>query len=179
MTKEKQAREETRAGWSRRGRTTNCGQRREGAAEEAAHARAYSSPSLERNILSLCLLRQQIPKEKSPPSLNADSRRAQSTAATSQSPAQAADVDGVDPKVSIQMFTPMWLPTAKFLAIHCTCFERQGNYTSRSYAKSTLKDYRLKQQTARKYHHLVVCTQINYQEIVNMSQSRTWITWSK
>lgn len=52
------------------------------------------------------------------------------------------------------------------------------NYTSRNYAKSNSKAYRLKQQTARKYLHLVDSTLRNYWE-VNLSWSRTPTMWSK
>lgn len=85
MTTEKQASKEMRAGWSRQGRTTNWGERKEGAARKNWQPRVYSSLSHEGNIMSLCLLSQQILKGKSSPSLHADSYRAQSTAATSQS----------------------------------------------------------------------------------------------
>lgn len=86
-----------------------------------------------------------------------------------------ADVDGVDPEVSVQLLAPTRQPSVKFVYSFSLFLQ---NYTSRNYAKSNSKAYRLKQQTARKYQHLVDSTLRNYWE-VNLSWSRTPTMWSK
>lgn len=88
---------------------------------------------------------------------------------------RVADVDGVDPEVSVQLLAPAPHPSVKFVYSLSLFLQ---NYTSRNYAKSNSKAYRLKQQTARKYQRLVVSTPRNYWE-VNLSWSRTRTTWSK
>ena len=123
MTKEKQAREEMRVGWSRRGRTTNWGERKEGAARSSCTCRGLFL-SLEGNIMSLYLSVSKYLRGKVPHLLILTPIEHNLLLPPASLLAQVADVDEVDPKVSVQLFTPMWLPTAKFLAIHFTCFEK-------------------------------------------------------
>lgn len=100
------------------------------------------------------------PGQKSPISSNTRSSRAQPAAASSYS----AHSTGRCRWGGSRGFSP---PARTHAATLCEVSVYSlslflQNYTSRNYAKSNSKAYRLKQQTARKYLHLVDSTLRNY-----------------